>query len=323
MIGEFGFLSTSAIEKILDEIIDSKIAGALTWSLRYHRREGGFYWHSEPLGMGIYKAYHWPGFVSGNEYDETNYLSLMRRKAFQIQGLIPPPISKPAKPTLLPINNQTQISWQGSSGASYYDVERRESKNGKWELVGYNISDADQQYTSLFNDNKAEIGKEYYYRVRAKNSAGISDASNIVGPVKVTHKCLIDNMLNFGVIFNKSGSIKIVNDNDRAFREVMFRFLGEPSSELVYLVPGKMESVRIFAFSEENESTLDFYISKDNLNFKPINAARVTTFAGQGDYGYWVPAVYSIDTGAEDAGYIKIVFRKRSQIARVENYYTE
>jgi hypothetical protein len=50
------------------------IAGALVWSLRSHRREGGFYWHSEPFGSGLFKAYHWPGFASGDDYDERDLL---------------------------------------------------------------------------------------------------------------------------------------------------------------------------------------------------------------------------------------------------------
>ena len=36
-----------------------------------HRREGGFYWHMEVgTGRNIYKAFHWPGFASGDRYDE-------------------------------------------------------------------------------------------------------------------------------------------------------------------------------------------------------------------------------------------------------------
>jgi hypothetical protein len=64
VIGEFGFVGTSAVERVLDDAIESGISGALVWSLRFHRHEGGFYWHSEPLGGGLFKAYHWPGFAS-------------------------------------------------------------------------------------------------------------------------------------------------------------------------------------------------------------------------------------------------------------------
>ncbi len=323
VIGEFGFLSTSSIEKILDYIISNNISGALTWSLRYHRKEGGFYWHSEPLGLGIYKAYHWPGFTSGNEYDEINYLALMRKKAFEIQGLQVPPILKPGKPNLLPIYDQTRISWQGVAGANSYNLERALDKSGKWELIGYNLSDAEATYTDLFNDQTAEIGKDYYYRVTANNISGRSEPSNIVGPVKVQHKCLIDNMNNFASIYHKIGDIKIKTDNDRQFREVMYRFEADSPAGIIYHVPGKLEKISLYSFSELNESTFDFYISNDNVNYKLVSSERKTNFTGKGDYGYWIPSVYTINLDSENVNYLKIVFKSKSQIARVENYYVK
>ena len=74
VLGEIGFISTSGMASLLDSVItDTRLAGALTWSLRYHHRNGGFYWHSEPVGLGLYKAYHWPGFPSGEAYDEREF----------------------------------------------------------------------------------------------------------------------------------------------------------------------------------------------------------------------------------------------------------
>ena len=70
-VGEFGFVETPHIAKAIDAVIEDGISGALLWSLRMHRREGGFYWHMEVgTGRNIYKAYHWPGFASGDRYDE-------------------------------------------------------------------------------------------------------------------------------------------------------------------------------------------------------------------------------------------------------------
>jgi endo-1,4-beta-mannosidase len=47
-IGEFGFFDLPGTEKIIDAVIaEKKVAGALLWSLRFHNRDGGFYWHSE------------------------------------------------------------------------------------------------------------------------------------------------------------------------------------------------------------------------------------------------------------------------------------
>jgi hypothetical protein len=73
-VGEFGFVPTKDIRTILNTVIEQDISGALIWSLRFRNRDGGFYWHHEPLGGDLFKAYHWPGFESGSEYDEKNLM---------------------------------------------------------------------------------------------------------------------------------------------------------------------------------------------------------------------------------------------------------
>jgi mannan endo-1,4-beta-mannosidase len=123
-VGEFGFIPADEVKEVLDLVVDEGMSGALIWSLRYHHRDGGFYWHSEPLGAGIFKAYHWPGFASGDAYEEIETLKHIRDAAFAIRGLDVPPIPKPQPPTLLPISDPSAISWQGSVGAAQYDVLR-------------------------------------------------------------------------------------------------------------------------------------------------------------------------------------------------------
>ncbi|HEX4932075.1 MAG TPA: cellulase family glycosylhydrolase, partial [Gemmatimonadaceae bacterium] len=126
-VGEVGFMPTATIRGLFDAVIARDISGALVWSLRVHNRDGGFYWHSEPAGGGLYKAYHWPGFRSGDAYDESALLASMRDKAFAIAGGPVPPLAAPAPPVLLPVPGVHAISWKGSAGASAYDVERAPS----------------------------------------------------------------------------------------------------------------------------------------------------------------------------------------------------
>ena len=322
VVGEFGFIGTPAIESALNKIINSNIAGAMIWSLRYHRREGGFYWHSEPLGFGIYKAYHWPGFNSGNDYDEKNLLTLMRNKAYEIRGTSVPEIEIPSTPRLLPIDNPAYISWQGSVGASSYDIEKAETLNGKWRLIGFDIDDSEVQYFPLFNDETAEIGENYYYRVAAKNSAGKSGYSNIVGPVYVENKCLVDNGNNHGNLFYWRGDVRIATENDRVFREDMYRLSADAETEIIYMVNGKLSEINLFTFAEMNESVLEFFVSSDNINYDRLEVSTNSHFAGQEYYGYWVPINYHTELNTDsNYCYLKILFEKKAQIGRAELFY--
>jgi len=112
-VGEFGFISTTGVKQVLDNITNDKsIAGALIWSLRFHNRDGGFYWHTEPMGVQLYKSYHWPGFASGINYDEKNLLNTMRDYAYAIRNKQKKVIPLPEPPHLLPISHVSAIAWQ-------------------------------------------------------------------------------------------------------------------------------------------------------------------------------------------------------------------
>ena len=95
-VGEFGFVPADEIERVYDAVIDNGVSGALLWSLRFHHRDGGFYWHFEPSGGKLYKAYHWPGFDSGEAYEERRVMHMTRAKAFKIRGVEAPAIEAAA-----------------------------------------------------------------------------------------------------------------------------------------------------------------------------------------------------------------------------------
>lgn len=319
VIGEYGFLGTAAIEQISNFIIENDIAGGLIWSLRSHREEGGFYWHSEPFGGGIFKAFHYPGFSSGIEYNEEKYLEMFRKKAFQIRNITLPEIEKPNAPNLLPILKNSEISWQGSVGAKFYDVERSDSKFGKWKIIGYNVTDATQYYRPLFNDYSAEIGKSYYYRVIAKNEGGNSEASNVVGPVNTSFRTLVDEMENQTVLYYVDGEIKFESNNEREFKEDPHRIEVSKASSLIYFTSGGIKSFRIFTFSKMDESSLQFSLSLNGVDYKVVEAKRESFFLGKGDYNFWVPSRYSLEiVEKEEFNYLKIEVKELNQISRIE-----
>lgn len=322
LIGEFGFVSTTAVESILDGIIANKdISGALIWGMRNHHRDGGFYYHSEPMGIGIYKSYHWPGFVNGISYDEFNFLQMYRRKAFEIQGKAVPPISKPQSPKLLKFENVYEISWQGSMGAVSYTIERAEAVAGPWEVVGFDVSDANVEYFPLFHDKTAKIGKSYYYRVKAMNASGESEPSNIVGPVWVKTQAVIDNMINYGTLYH-SEHVDPATGRNRSFKEVVHRMAGDYGSEMIYEIPGQLKEFRIYSFEEASGPQLSFFTSVGGEKWTPLDVKANAYVSGETNYNYWTPELYRYENPAAGFKYIKIYYRSVAQIARVEIIYT-
>lgn len=325
-VGEFGFIPTDGMRKVLDTVIDSGTSGALIWSLRYRSRDGGFYWHSEPMGGNKFKAYHWPGFPSGAEYDETILVKLMQQKAFQIRGLDVPEIQPPSAPKLLPIESPSAINWQGSVGAAGYNIERSKKRTGPWKTIAENITDAWVQYRPLFNDDTARLGDKYYYRVKAVNPAGASEPSNIEGPVTVKHLALIDEMLNAEKIHRTEGQISFPVRDTRKMKEDMHRLRAESGAAIIYKLPLSVHSWKVYSFFPQGVSDFKFYYSADGENFTAAEAQLKSFYTGPGGYekvayGYWIPALYESAAPAKNSRYLKIEFTAEAQISRIEIYY--
>ena len=319
-VGEFGFVETEGVRALLDTVIANGTSGALIWSLRYRSRDGGFYWHSEPFGGDRYKAYHWPGFASGEAYDERNLLALMRRKAYAIQGMAAPKLAVPPRPRLLPVADVAAISWQGSTGAASYTVERALQKGGPWIVVGRGVSDAAVPYRPLFADRQVEIGEQYFYRVKAENDSGFSEASNVVGPVTVRRLTLVDEMKNFARMHQHTG-IALETANTRNAKEDMDRIKAGPEAFIVYRTPTPMQTCKVYAFLSEDATSLRFHQSSDGQTYMETGAQRRDYFSGEGEYGYFKPVFYEAQLNAGDSSFVKIEFTGQAQIARVEIAY--
>jgi len=346
-VGEFGFVQTEAVRELLDTVISEGVSGALIWSLRFHNRDGGFYWHSEPFGGDKYKAYHWPGFASGHEYDERNLLKLMRQKAYEIQRLPIPQLDIPQPPRLLPIDDVSAISWQGSAGASSYIVERSVSNLGPWSVIGQDITDAAVPYRPLFNDMNVEIGKQYFYRIKAKNTrvflspaapssdgsrwgledrsgGGISEPSNVVGPVLVKHLTLVDEMMDFSLMYERAGSMSLENKQARKTKEDMHRLVLSNESYIVYKVPLEINKVKVYSFISGQAKDIKLAISHDGERFDEIPVQKKIYVSGAGEsdaYGYLRPVAFYAENTYSNSKYLKIKSTKDVQIPRVEIDY--
>jgi len=316
--GEVGFIPVAGMEKVLDAVIRNGLSGAMGWSLRSHNRDGGFYWHSEPAGGGLYKAYHYPGFPTGDPYEETALLKLMRAKAYEIRGLAVPPQELPTPPTLLQIKSVAAISWQGSVGASSYDVERASAADGPWTLVANNVEDTWVQYRSLYTDATAQLGSRYYYRVVAKNVAGRSNPSNVVGPVLVETNTIVDELNDFDRIFAHSKDAELSTANARAYKEDAHRVKGKAGSWITYRTPHPLSYARVLVFMEGSEKSFEFYLSRDGSSFAKIEP-KVSRFPTEvNPYGYKLPIQYELADLSPGNNFLKIVFTGDAQLSRVE-----
>src|SRR6266550_5542496 len=317
IVGEFGFVPLAGVEKILETVVNEGLSGAMIWSLRYHNRDGGFYWHSEPASASLYNPYHYPGFPSGEAWNEIATLKLMRAKAFEISGLPVPVPQPPASPKLLPIASVAEISWQGSVGASSYDVERASRPDGPWSLVGADVDDTWVRYRPLFSDASAEPGRNYYYRVRAKNSAGNSLPSNVVGPINVDGHYTVDELNDFSRSFAHQGDVTLVTENSRPYKEDPHRLKGSKGGWIMYRTLQALHSASLLSFMEASQVDFEFYVSRDGKDFMKVEP-KVSPFPTEvNPYGYKLPVKYELTALPAGSFFLKIVFRTEAQISRV------
>jgi len=285
-VGEFGFTPADKIEQVYDAVIDNGVSGALIWSLRFHHRDGGFYWHFEPLGGRLYKAYHWPGFDAGEPYEERRVMQLTREKAFKIRGLPLPPRAAPAPPRLLPTVDAAAITWCGSAGADRYIVERRTEEAVPWAAVADDVDDSDVQYRPLFNDETALPGQSYYYRVVACNEVGRSTPSKMAGPIKVTHRTLVDEGRDLSKLAASGGGAKPTTGDDRRRREDIHRISIPAGSYVVYHVQQPIKSWKAILFRVDDSAAVKISYSTDGKTFQSADADVTEGPKDAGDYGY-------------------------------------
>ena len=321
VVGEFGFVPLAEVKKVLETTIKEGVSGALIWSLRFHNRDGGFYHHAEGSGGGLYKAYHYPGFSNAAEYEEIELLKLMREKAFEIQGRKVPLFEKPNPPVLLPIRNVSEITWRGAVGASGYDVERAEDPKGDWEIVGMDINDSLYQFRPLFSDGFAVKGKRYFYRIIAKNSAGSSAPSNIVGPVFSDAEYLVDEFFNDSKIFAYDKKLRFVSREPRPYKEDASRLKGARGNWLIYRLRKPINEAEVFTFMEGEEADFEFFVSADGKKFLPVRPAISRFPTEVNPYGYKLPVKYKISDVPGRNIFLKIIYQTDAQLSRVAIKY--
>lgn len=190
VVDEFGLGSFDNIKELMKTIRENDIVGGLIWSIRSHRRDGGWYYHNE--GGTPVNSYHVPGFPAGFIYEERKTLDLLREESYKIRGIKVPAVEKPSPAPVLLIHKEG-FTWRGSAGAEHYTIERAENKRGPWKVIATGLHDSVLQdvvkfeYSPeasealvLFTDVTKTRGIKYFYRIKAVNSGGESDYSKII-----------------------------------------------------------------------------------------------------------------------------------------------
>jgi mannose/cellobiose epimerase-like protein (N-acyl-D-glucosamine 2-epimerase family) len=324
-VGEFGFLSTAGMAGVMDAIVEEGLAGGLVWSLRPHSRDGGFYWHHEPHGGDLFKAYHWPGFASGEAYDEAGLLRELRRRAFAIRGIPEPEREPPAPSRVVAVTAGGLVTWRGSAGATGYDVQRRELPTTEWRTIAHGVSDAEVQYFPLYCDEMATPGHAYSYRVVARNEAGASAPSEPFGPVSITHRTLVDELPDGSRVLLREGTLAFRSDQARRFKEDAHGLTGQVGAAVVYRTDRPMTGARLYAFAEKPGEHLAIAVSLGGNQFSAFAPHAEALSAGDAaTYGYWLPVLYRLHGVPHGTRFLRVEFRSESvRLARVELDYRE
>lgn len=260
---------------ILERVESSGVSGALLWSLMKYQYGGGLGGHA------LFHSYswggsRWPGFNSGAYFNEEKNLHLIREYSYKIRGEAIPPLPAPdGKPFLFKNTEQhaAALKWRCTPGARYYMVERSKSKTGPWTNISGDIDISfDSFFYPMFTDSSAAIGSAYYYRVRGKNVSGITAPSNIVGPVTIKQRMVVDNLFDFSRVYSKSANLVINAETWPRLRQTeedfsqLVRIPGTGAGEIIYKA-NALKSITIFVFNNKPDS-LKIECSRDGVSWR-------------------------------------------------------
>lgn len=260
------YTSPRALRALLDEVLTGGAVGAQWWGLRFHNRDGGFYKHSDRASQ--FEDLNWPGFTDA-QLDlpeiarERELLGILHDYASKVSGQPPVPVTAPAAPWLLPVPDPGHLSWQGSTGASSYAIERAPALGGPWMRLADDFGDHLATYSALYCDTTAGTGQAWYYRVIARNAAGDSAPSNVRGPVHADHHWLVDDLFDASRLDPASTNLqfKRAYAHDAYLEDIALAQRRDPetSGRLAYRISGALRSFTLTAF--ETQTPLYFYFT--------------------------------------------------------------
>lgn len=316
--GEWGW-SPEKCGEVIEQIRRSGTASALIWSLRYRYRGGGFTWHK---GEGL----HWPGGFSRVELDgEKEILSLLRSAAFALRNIPEPPLSPPDPPHLLPIAHPSFISWQGSTRANRYTIERTTLPDtGHWIVVGDSLDETVIAYRPQFSDTSVNIGASYFYRCVAHGPGGSSAVSNTIGPVTVDRNVLIDEFLPGSPLFTRQQRTVFTDEKPWRFKYDFHRQKGKRGSYVDYSVDGSITAVRLYTFfpKKADPFTVSVFTDSTTRTVLKMKIKEIPYCCADPKDHLRLPVLFSSDTIPLSTTHLRISFPGgNAQLGRCEIEY--
>jgi hypothetical protein len=302
IIGEFGNAPAAEIRTFLDKVIADGTSGALLWAMYFHREAGGFKRHTLSGPFGDSRTVSWPGFDDGSNFDERERLQAVSAAAYKIRDMSPPAPDVPEPPVLLPLpttlpcqmaGQLALFSWRGSAGASGYRLERALHANGPFEVVGDNLPDGHVFYQPLATDASAELDREYFYRLKALTTAGVSEPSPVLGPVTFRERLLVDDLRDFSLLEQHSPDIEIRSKAPQPYYEDYHRVHRKEGSTETQSMTYRLKSENLVTFrvTAFGDKAPRFFVSHDGETFAPVariasevTPGYVSLWNGQGDY---------------------------------------
>lgn len=278
------FQKKDGFKESLDGIINTGASGGMLWSLMKSQYKGGIGGHAL-MHAYSWGGSRWPGFNSGEYFDEAKNLMMIREYSYRIRGLNVPPLPAPTDAPYLYNSSEKDVAtlkWRCSPGARYYTVERSTSKSGPWTIISGDLDISfDLYYYPMYADSNATIGTKYYYRVKGKNASGTSVASNIVGPITPGKRVVMDNLKNFSLTYSTSSNLTVSSETWPRLRQTeedyyqAERTSGSGSGEIVYKAD-QIKSIKVFAFSDKVDAVTIQY-SSDGVSWKTPSLAVAKT----------------------------------------------
>jgi hypothetical protein len=141
----------------------------------------------------------------------------------------------------------------------------------------------------------------------------------VVGPVRVTHRTLVDELWNDSRIFLKEGKVELLDNQARKFKEDCHRLAGAAKCAVVYHAPDGIHATRVFLFTQSDQPAVRLLFSKDGRTFEPVESeVKGTATEGDDAYGFLKARLYSAGPAGADCDYVKIEFLAEAQLSRVE-----